>query len=146
MATDPQCLSMAEEQYLAFDRASEMKHEYWNGEAVAMSGGTAEHNRLGFKMAFLLEGQLGSWSPCRVYTSDMRVQVLKRKYVYPDVVVSCTPNDHEPRNDIMRALHLIVEVLSPSTEFIDRGRGNSFGTKIIQQFRNMCLSIHVYNW
>ncbi len=122
MATNPQYLYMTEEEYLAFDRASEMKHEYWDGDVVAMSGGTAEHNRLGFKMAFLLEGQLGSSYPCRVYTSDMRVSVTKKKYVYPDAVVSCDTADHELRNDIMRSPCLVVEVLSPTTEATDRGK------------------------
>lgn len=122
MATNPQRLFMTEAEYLAFEQASEVKHEYWEGEVVAMSGGTAEHNRLGFKMAFLLEEQLGSSDPCRVYTSDMRVLVAKNKYVYPDVTVSCNISDHQPGNDVVHSPHLVVEVISLSTEATDRGK------------------------
>ncbi len=32
------------EEYLAFERASEVKHEYADGEVFAMSGGTFEHS------------------------------------------------------------------------------------------------------
>jgi Uma2 family endonuclease len=122
MAADPQYLYMTEEEYLTFDRASEIKHEYWDGEVVALSGGKSEHSRLAVKMTVLLELKLGMNNPCRVYNSDMRVQVLKRKYVYPDVTVSCALSDHELGNDIMRSPHLVVEVLSQSTEVTDRGR------------------------
>jgi uncharacterized protein len=37
---------MTYEEYLAFERASETKHEYVNGEVFAMAGGTREHARL----------------------------------------------------------------------------------------------------
>jgi Uma2 family endonuclease len=57
-----------------------------------------------------------------VYASDMRVQVTKKHYVYPDVVVSCDISDHQGDSDILYSPHLIVEVLSPSTEKKDRGK------------------------
>lgn len=122
MATNPQYLYMTEEEYLAFDRASEMKHEYWDGDVVALSGGKAEHARLSVRMTVLLELELGTRNPCRVYNSDMRVQIAKRKYVYPDVAISCDVSDHELGNDIMHSPHLVVEVLSPTTEATDRGQ------------------------
>jgi Uma2 family endonuclease len=36
MATHPQPMKMTVEEYLAFDRASEIKHEYDDGEVVAI--------------------------------------------------------------------------------------------------------------
>src|SRR5579859_5585001 len=122
MATDPQRLFMTEEEYLAFDRASETKHEYWDGEVVAMAGGTKNHNRHSLNMVTALSQQIGPDDPCRVYGMDMRVQVSKKKYVYPDIVVSCDDSDHDGESDILHSPHLIVEVLSPSTERDDRGK------------------------
>jgi Uma2 family endonuclease len=113
---------MTEEQYLAFDRASEMKYEYLDGEAVAMAGGSEKHSRLTLRMTGLLEALPGTDGPCRVYNNDMRVLVAKRQYVYPDVSVSCDTSDHDEDSDIMRFPHLVVEVLSPSTELNDRGK------------------------
>lgn len=55
-------------------------------------------------------------SPCRVFVSDLKVQVDERFY-YPDVVVSCSGSLDE---HIERSPKLIVEVLSPSTEARDR--------------------------
>lgn len=38
---------MTPQEYLAFERASETKHEYVDGEIFAMSGGTREHSLVG---------------------------------------------------------------------------------------------------
>ena len=37
-------LRMSPEEYLAFERTSEERHEYADGEVFAMSGGTREHS------------------------------------------------------------------------------------------------------
>ena len=34
------------EEYLALERESEIKHEYWNGEIFQMSGGTLRHDQI----------------------------------------------------------------------------------------------------
>jgi Uma2 family endonuclease len=71
-------------------------------------------------MFYLIKEGLGKSGPCRVYNSDARVKVGKKRYVYPDVTVSCDVSDHRRDNDILHSPHLVVEVLSPSTESIDR--------------------------
>jgi Uma2 family endonuclease len=113
---------MTVEEYLGYDRASDEKHEYYDGEVVAMAGGKIAHNSLAGAMYFQLREQLGHRSPCRVYNSDTRVQIAKKSYVYPDVVVSCDISDHQDDNDILCSPRLVVEVLSPSTEKKDRGK------------------------
>ena len=47
------------------------------------------------------------------------VQQTKRKYFYPDVVVTCDKHDQE--SNFVAFPCLIIEVLSPSTESFDRG-------------------------
>ncbi|GCE08923.1 Uma2 family endonuclease [Dictyobacter aurantiacus] len=122
MAANPQRLYMTAEQYLALDRASDTKYEYLDGEAVAMSGDSVNHSRLAGKLFFLLTRALGSSGPCITYNSDIRVLVAKRQYIYPDVTVSCDENDHRGEQDTIFSPRLVVEVISPSTEAIDRGR------------------------
>jgi len=122
MAANPQRLYMTEEQYLAYDRANEARYEYLDGEVVALSGGSVNHSRLAGNLFFLLTQALGTRGPCIVYNSDIRVFVARRQYVYPDVTVSCDENDHRGEQDTIFSPRLIVEVISPSTEAIDRGR------------------------
>ncbi|GAC1633922.1 MAG: hypothetical protein NVS4B7_20800 [Ktedonobacteraceae bacterium] len=51
----------------------------------------------------------------------MKVSLSKQRYVIPDVSISCDPRDRG-KVDIIHYPHLILEVLSPSTEAYDRGR------------------------
>jgi len=122
MAANPHRLYMTAEQYVAFDRASEIKYEYLDGEAVAMAGGSINHNRLTGNMFYFLTQELGLKGPCLVYNSDTRVLVAKKQYVYPDVTVSCDVADHQGENDILYSPHIVVEVISPGTEATDRGK------------------------
>jgi Uma2 family endonuclease len=108
------------EEYLEIDRASDLKYEYDKGRVYALAGGTQAHARIAYNMASLLDAHLTD-TPCRFFLSDVRVQVAEEKYYYPDVTVTCNPEDIEDNLDIIRAPRLIVEVLSPSTEYKDRG-------------------------
>lgn len=108
------------EEYLAFEEDSQVKHEYVGGRVSAMAGASLRHNALCGRLYVLLDRAAGS-GPCRPYMADARVQVDLASHTavyYPDVVVSCDPRDHDPF--ILRFPKLIVEVLSPSTERVDR--------------------------
>ncbi|MBE2267705.1 MAG: Uma2 family endonuclease, partial [Anaerolinea sp.] len=112
-----------EEEYLAFERASEFKHEYLNGEIFAMSGGSEEHILINANVVTALRTQLRG-RPCKLYGSDMRVRVKPGGlYTYPDVSVVC--GDAQLIRDSVSILlnpTLIIEILSPSTEAYDRGK------------------------
>jgi Uma2 family endonuclease len=109
------------EEYLEIDRASlNVRYEYEDGCMYAMSGGTAEHAEIAINLIAILKAYLqGS---CRVLSSDVRVQVAEQKYYYPDVSVSCHPEDKQKGIDIVRYPRLVIEVLSPGTETNDRGK------------------------
>ncbi len=111
------------EEYLKIDRAStDVKYEYMDGLMYAMSGGTVNHAEIALNLIIALREHLGD-GPCHAFSSDVRVQVAEEKYYYPDVAVSCNPEDwQQGANDIVRTPRLVVEVLSPSTESFDRGR------------------------
>ena len=110
------------EEYLAFERKATTKHEYLNGQIVAMSGASFAHNFITVNIATSLNVQLME-GECRVATSDMRVKVTQiDSYFYPDVVVVCgEPRAEDDTFDTLLNPTLIVEVLSPSTEGYDRG-------------------------
>jgi Uma2 family endonuclease len=120
MVALPDRLLMSYEEYLAWESTQEMRHEYWDGEVVAMAGGTRKHNRVAINFLSILDNALAD-HPCEVYIADVKVQIqARRKYFYPDVVVTC---DERDRNEALVVTFpcLIIEVLSPSTEGFDRG-------------------------
>jgi Uma2 family endonuclease len=111
------------EEYLAFERASEEKHEYLAGEIHAMVGASNNHNLIVANLIIALGIQLRGRS-CLVYPSDMRVGIpAVGSYTYPDVTVVCgRPEFEDAEVDILLNPTVIIEVLSPSTEMYDRGK------------------------
>lgn len=107
--------------YLLRERDSELRHEYLNGETLAMSGGSRAHNLLATRVARLLGNRLED-GPCRVYQSDMKVRIESaNRFYYPDVMVCRGPVEAEPDPYYETAPCLIVEVLSPRTAANDDG-------------------------
>jgi Uma2 family endonuclease len=111
------------EEYLAIDEASDRKHEYWFGEIVAMPGGTYEHSSITANVIREL-GNATSTGPCVVHSPDLRVKPARSAlYFYPDASVVCDEPDFEyaanGRPIAVRNPKVIVEVLSPSTEWAD---------------------------
>ena len=120
MTTAPAFLSISD--YLQGEQHSPIRHEYLNGEIFAMTGGSEEHNRIaGNLYAALLSHLRGSG--CKTFIADMKVQIqdgVNRSdiFYYPDVMVTCDPQDQQRYYKTRPCL--IVEVLSPSTEKLDR--------------------------
>lgn len=111
--------SMTVEAYLDWEQTQPERYEYWDGEVVAMTGTTRNHNRVSLNASKLLDDALTD-RPCEVYIADVKVQVEPgRKFFYPDVVVTCDQREDDPT--LIQFPCLIIEVLSPSTEAIDRG-------------------------
>lgn len=109
-------------EYLAAEAASEVRHEFLNGEVWAMAGGTPDHGALAAavirELGIALRGR-----PCRVYTSHVRVRVVATGLsTYPDVSVVCGSVETAADDpDAMVNPVVLVEVLSDSTEAYDRG-------------------------
>ena len=122
MAT-PSKTFLTPEQYLAIERKAEFKSEYYQGEMFAMAGAREPHNLIVWNLATELGRQLRKRS-CRAYVNDMRVCVnATGMYTYPDAVVVCEePQFLDETRDTLLNPSLLVEVLSPSTEFYDRVR------------------------
>jgi Uma2 family endonuclease len=108
--------------YLAIEESSSIRHEFADGEVVAMAGGTPEHAALSAAVVTLLGGQLRG-KPCRVYSADLRLRVLSTGLAtYADATVVCGAPALDPESPThVTNPRLVVEVLSPSTEAYDRG-------------------------
>ena len=110
------------DEYLAFERQSELKHEYRDGEIVEMVGGTRRHNLIIGNLIWILGSALRE-KDYEFFPSEMRVKIDDTGlYTYPDVSVvkgrSQLADDHF---DTLLNPAVIFEVLSPSTESYDRG-------------------------
>lgn len=111
------------EDYLAFERASDERHEFIDGQVYLMAGASENHNLITANVIIALGSQLRG-RPCKLYPSDMRVRIGGRDdYHYPDISVVCGEAQIEDdEQDTLLNPTLIVEVLSPSTEQFDRGK------------------------
>ncbi len=108
------------EEYLAFEREAEEKHEFVDGEIVVMAGASREHNLIGVNVSSELRFGLKG-SKWEVYANDMRVWMRNRRYGYPDVVVVCgEPQFDDEEFDVLLNPTVVVEVLSKSTRFRDK--------------------------
>lgn len=108
-------------EYVAFERSAPTKHEYVNGEIFAMSGGTADHSALAMNAGAILVAALRG-SPCRPYTSDLRVRTGDDVGAYPDLSVVCGEKRFsDDTHDELLNPAVIFEVLSPTSASYDRG-------------------------
>jgi len=111
------------EEYLALERESDARLEFWNGEIFAMSGGTLSHERVMGNVYDLFRAALRG-TTCAVFGSNMQIKVPSAPpYRYADGSVVCGKVQVERfnGNDLLLNPVLIYEVLSPSTEAYDRG-------------------------
>ena len=83
-----QIRQMTVEEYLALDEASEIQHEYINGELIPMPGGSGPHNSI-VANAIIALGNAVAGRGCTMFASQMRVQIDETKYLYPDASVVC---------------------------------------------------------
>lgn len=110
------------EAYLAIERETDRRHEWFNGQVWAMAGGTSAHSELSAQMIMAL-GEITRPRGCRVHTSDMKIRVLATGLAtYADTAVVCGGVERDPADrNAMTNPAVIVEVLSDSTESYDRG-------------------------
>ncbi len=112
---------MSVEDYLVLNRNSkDARYEYLDGELRMLAGGSPDHSIIIANLTAAIKGSLKG-SQCRVYNSDLQLRLSEKRYVFPDVTISCDERDRNQKETI-RHPHVVVEVLSPTTEAIDRGK------------------------
>lgn len=118
------------QQYLAIGRAAVDRHYYLDGEIYAMAGESGNHGDITMNVAGILHGQLKG-SRCRARSKDTKVrsgptlaagETKRCLFSYPDFVVICNDPEYlDEHEDVILNPKVIIEVLSNSTETLDRG-------------------------
>ena len=109
------------EEYLELDKNSEERYEYFDGEVLAMAGGSPSHARISVNAFPPLQAKLKG-GRCEAFNSEMRIKVpTALPYRYPDASVVCGEPifDEIDGQQMLVNPTLIVEVLSPSTAAYD---------------------------
>src|SRR3954454_16883472 len=110
-------------EYLAYELVSELKHEFEDGEIIEMAGGSPRHSALASRISAALENTRPAG--CIAFQSDMRLRILAaNRATYPDASMVCGPIELDPADRSGTTITnptLLVEVLSPTTEDVDRG-------------------------
>lgn len=108
------------EEYLKEEAASGTRYEYLDGLMYAMSGARLRHNVICGNVFAAVKNHLGN-GPCRVFSGNTKVSHRSRAKnfcYYPDVLVACGKYDLDDVH--LNDPKLVIEVLSPSTERLDR--------------------------
>ena len=110
-------------EYFEFDKNSDGRFEYFDGEVFEMSGVSIEHADIEANLIAILKQKLVSKN-CKVNPANVRIKVpILPTYRYADVTALCDERIVEKIEglDVLVNPTLIIEVLSPSTESYDRG-------------------------
>lgn len=105
--------------YLAQENDGNWRHEFVDGAVYAMAGASDHHNIVRGNLFSALNTHVQQ--PCQAFSAEMKLQYVqneKQRFYYPDVFVSCDSHDRE--RYVRKTAVLVVEVLSPATERIDR--------------------------
>lgn len=112
------------QEYLFFEDQSEKKYEFENGTFIEMPGASFIHNLIETNLATTLKLHLKEKSPkLFVLGSNIKIHIAAVNTIrYPDALVIGEKVEFlEGRTDVLLNPILIAEILSPSTERIDRG-------------------------
>jgi Uma2 family endonuclease len=142
---------LAFDEYLRIEADSLVRHEYLDGVAWAIGGGTDEHAALAANVIRVLGNQLLD-KRCRVYTGDLRIRVRATGLTtYPDSSVICDRvqfDAADPKHTTALNPKVVVEVTSPTTEKYDRGEKTEHYKKIaslreiaIVSHREKCIDV-----
>jgi Uma2 family endonuclease len=126
------------EDYLAAEDGADVRHEYIDGELYAMTGASRWHGLIVGNIVAHLRPVLRG-TPCQLFANDMKVRLRIAEediFYYPDLLLSCDPDDRETYYCTRPCL--LIEVLSESTARIDR-REKLFAYQCIPSLREYLL-------
>ena len=124
MSTEAAERLMSIDEFLEWESQQPFRHELIYSRVIAMTGVGRSHNRININLAFALEQKLEDQG-CEVYIIEVGLLVDREgTYTYPDVIVVCgEPKLYgEAPQDTLENPALLFEILSPSTETVDRNQ------------------------
>jgi Uma2 family endonuclease len=124
---------MSFDRYIEWEKTQERQHEFVGGAIALMAGGTWAHGLIGANVVAALNLRLRG-KPCRATGSDFKVRIPAGNVRYPDVTVDCG----KPKPGDLWAAEpgVIIEVLSPSTEWFDQ-------TQKLEEYQSIPSVAHV---
>lgn len=124
---------MTLDEFLAWEREQPVRHEFDGFTITAMTGASMAHVKITMNLAFALRQALRG-TGCRPLASDAKVIARGAAVRYPDIAVTCRPM--ADRDDIVPEPVVIIEVASPSTAKLHRGRKklDCFATASVKQY------------
>ncbi len=117
---------MTVEQYLEFEKTTETRHEFIDGQLLAMAGETLLHDDIVLNIVEALR-PIARAKKCKLHATNIQTRVRGTRYRYPDIVITCEILQH------IRTLEnpcFIAEVQSDSTAETDNGTKLEEYTKI----------------
>jgi Uma2 family endonuclease len=119
-ANTPASPLLTADEYLEFEHTADVRHEFVAGTIHAMTGVSRSHQRIVGNLLLAFGPHLRD-GPCKTYFVDFKLRLKAGHddiFYYPDVMVAC---GREGMTEYyLQHPKLIIEVLSPSTEQIDR--------------------------
>jgi Uma2 family endonuclease len=111
------------ESYFEFESQSERKHEFVDGKIVAMAYTSEAHGKIASNLTRLL-GNCILDRDCDIFASDRMLFIPACNQVfYPDLLMVCGPHEFYQASKQMKATLnpvLVIEILSDSTEYMDK--------------------------
>lgn len=111
----------APEDYLTFERESDARHEFFDGEIYAMAGESLPHSRICMNVAREVGNSLKGKN-CEPLSPNMKVCTSTASlFSCLDLTIVCgEPQFHDTEKDVLTNPQAIFEVLSPLTADYDR--------------------------
>ena len=119
-ANKPASPLLTAEEYLEFEQTADVRHEFVAGTLYAMAGTSKSHQRIVENLLVAFRPHLRG-GPCKTYFVEFKLRLQAGHddiFYYPDVMVAC--GQEGGSEYYLEHPKLIIEVLSPSTEHIDR--------------------------
>lgn len=105
------------DEFVVWENLQERKYEFADGLISPFPGGTLRHEMIIANLIAMLHVALGAG---RVLGSGVKT-VTESSSRYPDVIVLAADRYEDPAATVLRTPAVLFEVLSPSTQSIDRG-------------------------
>ncbi len=109
--------TIAVDEYLRRESTNDVRHEFVDGVLYAQASASRRHNRIVVNVARRI-GDAAERAGCELMIADVKLRVTERIFYYPDIMVVCDQSDDDAL--IASKPCLVVEVLSPRTQEIDR--------------------------
>lgn len=115
----PQARPMSFDDLLAWEQRQPTRHEFVDGNILAMAGGSQAHNLIQGNLYATVREKLRG-GPYRPFTSDMLARTGRDNGRYPDMTIACGAYLGTAR--ISSRPTVVFEVLSDNTQREDRTR------------------------